>query len=214
MRHQAYGRLIAVSVIGSMVMGVWCMTASTGIAFSEVSSAANAGNEAMAAWNAYATPGPFQAQLEKRSGSWIVDRTDWASAQGMPSTSTGTAEFKMTMGGRFLEQQYQTEGDGRQVVGWSLTGHNNTTNEVQCTWVDNCGTGMMQGTGHADGGTVVWSVKSTDPLKGAIQLRMVETIDGDDQFTVTMYSTAEDQSEYKVQEMTYRRQHESAVDAE
>ena len=142
-----------------------------------------------------------------------MECTEWASADLKPSTSTGTAEFKMTMGGRFVEQQYQTEGDGRKVVGWGLAGHNNITKQFQFTWVDNWGTGMLQGTGQADGGAIVWSATFTDPLKGAIQLRMEETAKGDDEFSVTMYGIIGDQSEYKMREIIYRRQHEGAVDS-
>lgn len=162
----------------------------------------------------YATPGPLQAELEQRAGRWNVECTEWASEGATPSTSTGTAEFKMTMGGRFLEQQYQTEGDGRKVVGWGLAGHNNITKQFQFTWVDNWGTGMLQGTGQADGGTIVWSATFTDPLTGLMQLRMEETTKGDDQFSVTMYGIVGDQSEYKMREIIYRRQQEDAVDSE
>ncbi|HJO15537.1 MAG TPA: DUF1579 family protein, partial [Phycisphaerales bacterium] len=61
----------------------------------------------------YAKPGPGQARLAQRVGTWNVTLRYWP-APGMPvEEAKGTSRYKMTMGGRFLEQENQSEWNGR-----------------------------------------------------------------------------------------------------
>jgi hypothetical protein len=117
----------------------------------------------------------------------------------------GTSRYKMTMGGRFLEQENQSEWNGRKFVGWGLLGHNNKTEEYQFTWIDNMATGMMQGSGVFDGDILKWTGTGTDPLNGAIPVHGTETFDGTDHFVATMYTNGPDGTEFKMMESTYDR---------
>ena len=153
----------------------------------------------------YAEPGPGQDRLAQRVGTWNVTLRYWP-APGKPAEEAkGTSRYKMTMGGRFLEQEYQSEWNGTKFVGWGLSGHNNKTEKYQFTWIDNMATGMMQGTGVFDGDTLKWTGIGTDPLKGAMPIRGTETFDGTDHFVATMYTNGPDGAEFKMMELTYDR---------
>lgn len=99
--------------------------------------------------------------------------------------------------------------------GFGLYGFDNVSKSFQGTWIDNCGTGMMMGTGelNSEGDTLTWTFKYNCPMtnKPAI-FREVERRTGEDTMTLTMYGPAPDTGkEYKVMEIKYTRTSKTAA---
>ncbi len=162
--------------------------------------------EMMKAWMEYATPGPGQAALASRVGSWKCLVRHWQSPDSPVDESWGESEFSMMFDGRFLVQEYQSHSHGMRFEGLGITGFNNKTGQYEFTWIDNLSTGMMQGKGHMERGSMQWQVTMTDPIKGPAIMWGSETFDHHDRFVSTMYMKADDGRDFKVMEIIYERE--------
>src|SRR6185369_8383638 len=86
--------------------------------------------------------------------------------------------------------------------GFGLNGFDNVSQKFQSVWVDNMGTGMMNGTGElsSDKKTMTWTMTYNCPIqKKPVVMREVETWTGKDSMTFTMFGPdAKTGKEYKV----------------
>jgi hypothetical protein len=159
----------------------------------------------MQAWMEYMTPAEGQARLATRVGTWEVTIRHWMSADAPVEESSGQADYEMIMDGRFLAQRYEAEFDGMGFEGAGVSAHNNKTKKFQFTWLDNMGTGLMQGSGEFKGDVLHWTAVATDPLMGDVSMRGTETFDDPDRFVATMYYPGPDGKEFKMMELIYVR---------
>ena len=53
--------------------------------------------EQQKAWMDYMTPGEVHQMLAKEDGSWTFTMSYWMTADGPPSTTNGTNEYKMIL---------------------------------------------------------------------------------------------------------------------
>jgi len=74
-------------------------------------------------WVQYSTPGAEHKALEQFVGTWDTSVKMWMAPGAQPQESTGTAENKMTLGGRFLEQHYEGTMMGQPFTGMGYTGY-------------------------------------------------------------------------------------------
>jgi hypothetical protein len=118
-----------------------------------------------------AAPGKEHKHLAEGAGVW-----DGKTTMYMPGNEPQKSECVSTatpmMGGRFIY------------------GYDNVAKKYVHTWVDNMGTGMMNGTGELseDGKTLTWNCTYNCPMaKKEVKMREVETITGPDTKTFEMY---------------------------
>ena len=76
----------------------------------------------MEAMAKYSTPGPEHKALEQFVGTWDANVKMWMAPGAPPQESTGTAENKMALGGRFLEQHYEGTFMNQPFTGMGYTG--------------------------------------------------------------------------------------------
>ncbi len=165
--------------------------------------------EAMKRWMEAGTPGEQHAFLMKRVGKWTTQFKIWMGGAGSPPTeSTGTAELKSVLGGRWLEETSKWQFMGMPAEGFGLSTYDNFRKQYRSVWLDNMSTTMLQFTGHLDPTGKVLSMygEMDEPMTGHIakMTRFVTTIVSDDEFVVTAYDLVLGDNA-KVMEITYQR---------
>jgi hypothetical protein len=162
----------------------------------------------MKAWTAYMTPGEPHARLAKLAGSWTTVTKSWMDPAQPPEETTGTCEFRMVLGGRYLEQRFEGSMMGQPYSGIGYTGFDNVKKKYEAYWIDSAGTGMlvMSGTREAAGKKTVYTGSMLDPTNGKnVPIRSVDTEIDDDSFLFELWMTGPDGKMAKSMEMTYRR---------
>ena len=170
--------------------------------------AAAAAEEAMKAWAAYATPGEAHARLAKLEGTWDVKTKSWMDPSQPPEETTGSCEFRMVLGGRYLEQRFQGTAMGQPFSGIGYTGFDNVKKKYEAYWIDSLGTGMLVMTGSLDKGgkKTVYTGSMLDPTNGKkVAIKSVDTEVDADTLLFEMWMSGPDGKMAKSMEMTYTR---------
>ena len=161
----------------------------------------------METYQKLATPGEPHKQFESLAGSWTTKTKEWMEPGKPPTESTGSAEMKMLLDGRFLQQEFTGNMMGQPFSGVGIDAYDNMTKKYVTAWMDTMGTGifMMEGTASADGKTITLKGSHPEPGGGKMTHRAVWKIaDGNTQ-TFDMYGTHHGGKEMKVLEITYSR---------
>lgn len=160
----------------------------------------------MDVYHKLAIPGAPHEFLTKMEGSWSVRSTCWMEP-GNPVESSGTAEHKMVLDGRFLHQEFFGEMTGSPFSGIGYVGYDNHTGKYVSTWMDTMGTGIyyFEGTASADGRTITQFCNYDDPVQGPVKWRSVSRLVDDDTLEFEMYITNSSGKEEKMADMTYTR---------
>lgn len=157
----------------------------------------------MKAWMDYMTPGEPHKVLAAAEGKWKTESTMWMEPGAPAQTSTGEANIKMILGGRYQRMTYRSSMMGQPMEGEGTAAYDNAKKMFVNTWVDNMGTGIMQMEGPWDEATKSMTLAGSyeDPTTGKeCKMREVYTIIDDKNHKMEMYSTA-DGKEYKNMEM-------------
>lgn len=155
------------------------------------------------------TPGPMHAMLAKHVGTWKGQATMWMA----PDTEGLKSEVTMTcvslMDGRFTQVQMKGDTPMGPMDGLALYGYDNVAKKFQSTWVTNCGTGMMTGTGElqSDGSTINWNYTSSCPIaQKACSMREIEKIVNENTISFqTFGADPKSGKEFKMYEVTLTR---------
>lgn len=161
----------------------------------------------MEVWKQMATPGEPHKLFATLAGSWTTTTKEWMEP-GKPLTeSTGTAEMKMLLDGRFLYQEFSGNMMGQPFSGVGIDAYDNMTKKYMTAWMDTMGTGifMMEGTASADGKTITLKGSHPEPGGGKMTHRAVWKIVDSNTHTFDMYGTHHGGKETKVLEITYNR---------
>lgn len=162
----------------------------------------------MKAWMDYMTPGEMHSMLAKDNGTWNAQITMWMAPDAPPQKSTGTATYKMIMGGRYQQGEFKSVMGGMPFEGMSTVGYDNAKKAYVSTWVDNMGTGIMSMQGNYDAATKTYEFKGKtyDPMTGK-ECDFRQTIKRVDDNTLReeMYATYPGASEFKSMEITFKR---------
>ena len=137
-----------------------------------------------------ATPGEAHKNLAALAGSWDLTLKMWMDPSKPPMESKATAESKMLMDGRYLEEKIIGEFGGMKFLGQGLSGHDNLKKKYTFTWIDNMGTGISVATGSydADKKTITYHGEETDPLSGkAVKTKSVTHLIDKDRYEMDMY---------------------------
>ena len=161
----------------------------------------------MEAYMKLATPGEPHKLFATLAGSWTTTTKEWMEPGKPPTESTGTAEMKMLLDGRFLYQEYTSQMMGQPFSGIGIDGYDNLRKRYVTTWIDTWGTGVfqMEGTASADGKTITLKGQHDEPGGGHMTHRAVWKIVDSNTQTFDMYGTHQGGKEMKVLEITYNR---------
>ena len=161
----------------------------------------------MELWKQAATPGEPHKLFAGLAGSWTTTTKEWMEPGKPPTESTGTAEMKMLLDGRFLYQEYNAQMMGQPFSGVGIDAYDNMTKKYMTAWIDTMGTGifMMEGTASADGKTITLKGSHPEPGGGKMTHRAVWKIVDNDTQTFDMYGAHHGGKETKMMEITYTR---------
>jgi len=161
----------------------------------------------MELWKQAATPGEPHKLFATLVGSWTTSTKEWMEPGKPPTESTGTAEMKMLLDGRFLYQEYNSQMMGQPFSGIGIDGYDNMTKKYVTAWIDTMGTGIfiMEGTASVDSKTITLKGSHPEPGGGKMSHRAVWKIMDQNNQTFDMYGTHHGQKEMKVLEITYTR---------
>ncbi len=100
-----------------------------------------------------AQPGDPHKLFATLVGSWTTQTTEWMEPGKPPTESSGTAEMKMLLDGRFLYQEISGQIMGQPFSGIAIDGYDNLRKKYITAWMDSMGTGIfaMEGTASVDG---------------------------------------------------------------
>lgn len=154
-----------------------------------------------------ATPGEPHKLFASLAGSWTTKTKEWMEP-GKPATeTTGTAEMKMLLDGRFLYQEFTGQMMGQPFSGIGIDGYDNIRKRYVTAWMDTMGTGlfMMDGTASADGKTITLTGQHAEPGGGHMTHRAIWKIVDSDTQTFDMWGAHHGGKEMKMMEITYTR---------
>ena len=161
----------------------------------------------MELWKQAATPGDSHKLFASLAGSWTTTTKEWMEPGKPAIESSGTAEMKMLLDGRFLYQEFNGQMMGQPFNGIGIDAYDNMRKKYVTAWMDSMGTGifMMEGTASADGKTITLRGSHPEPGGGKMTHRAVwKIIDANNQ-TFDMYGAHHGQKEMKVLEIVYTR---------
>ncbi|HEX9741840.1 MAG TPA: DUF1579 domain-containing protein [Nitrospiraceae bacterium] len=161
----------------------------------------------MELWKKLGTPGEPHKLFASLAGSWTTTTKEWMEPGKPPTESTGTAEMKMLLDGRFLYQEYNSRMMGQPYSGIGIDAYDNMTKKYVTAWMDSMGTGifMMEGTASADGKTITLKGSHPEPGGGKMTHRAVRKIVDNNSQTFDMYGAHHGGKEMKMLEITYTR---------
>jgi len=161
----------------------------------------------MEVWKQMATPGEPHKLFATLAGSWTTTNKEWMEPGKPPTESTGTAEMKMLLDGRFLYQEFSGNMMGQPFSGVGIDAYDNMTKKYMTAWMDTMGTGifMMEGTASADGKTITLKGSHPEPGGGKMTHRAVWKIVDSNAHTFDMYGAHHGGKEMKVLEIAYSR---------
>ncbi|MCA9465321.1 MAG: DUF1579 domain-containing protein, partial [Nitrospira sp.] len=132
----------------------------------------------MELWKKLGTPGEPHKVFASLAGHWTTQTKEWMEPGKPPMESTGTAEMKMLLDGRFLYQEYHGQMMGQPFSGIGIDAYDNMTQKYVTAWMDTMGTGifMMEGTASPDGKTITLHGSHPEPGGGRMTHRAVWTL--------------------------------------
>jgi len=161
----------------------------------------------MEVYTKLAVPGEQHKQLASLAGSWTTKTKEWMEPNKPPVESTGSAEMKMLLDGRFLQQELTGQMMGQPFSGIETTAYDNVLKRYVTSWMSTMGTGifMMEGTASTDGKTITLKGQHAEPGGGYMKHRAIWKIVDNNTQTFDMYGAHPGQKEWKMMEMTYTR---------
>lgn len=163
----------------------------------------------MSQWAKYATPGTNHAYLEPFIGKWTHTVRWWMEPQAKPEQSQGTTENSWILGKRFLQGDVKGMSMGQPFEGIGITGYDNVRGEFTSMWMDNMGTGVMQGAGHYNAATkaIIQEGTYACPMTGEKNkaFRSIWKVIDSDHHTYEMYTPGPDGKEFKSLDIGYQR---------
>jgi hypothetical protein len=164
----------------------------------------------MQACMAAMTPGKPHEHLTRSVGTWKGTNTMVPYPGAEPVKTPCTSTVTSMMDGRFTKTEMTGEMPGMgPFKGFGISGFDNVSKKFVSTWIDNCGTGILAGTGELspDGKTTTWTYSYTCPVTmKPTTMRQVETITGPDTMTLDAYAIdPKSQKEYKMVSIEFTR---------
>ena len=171
----------------------------------------------MEAWQKAATPGEAHDKLKPLAGKWTYVTKARMTPDEPFHESTGKAEFKWELGGRYLFHEVKgnpSEHDammGGPFEGAGMYGYDNLGKQYFFFWADSMSTAPMMSHGTADGSGKTFTFMADEPYECPMTgekkaPKSVLKIVGDDKVVFEMYDKGPDGKEFMGLEVTYTRQ--------
>ena len=165
--------------------------------------------EMMAKWAEMNAKGPEHEKFKEMVGAWKIESKMWMMPEAPPTVSAGTAEFRLILDGRYIEQVYKCDMGGQGFEGRGIEGYDKLKKKYVSLWMDNMSTGMYMSEGTYDEKTkaTTYYGKADDPFTGQKD-KVVKSVAREitkDKVIFDMYDTAPDGTEFKSMEITYTR---------
>lgn len=163
---------------------------------------------AMEAWAKAATPGKQHQWLASKAGKWDFSGKFWMDPSKPATSSNGTAERSLMLGGRVMGEKVSSPAMmGQPFEGYGLAGYDNVTSEFWGTWSDTMGTGLMVSKGKCDDkGACSYTAEFVDAMTGKKKVtRMVSRDEGPDKEVHEFFDKGPDGKEFKSMELVYTR---------
>jgi hypothetical protein len=161
-------------------------------------------------------PGENHKLLAQFVGSWTYKVRFWMVPEAPPSESTGVANCKAVMDGRYFTTdsagKFNLPGaDGQMQTldfkGMSLVGYDNGKKEFVANWIDNMGTGIMILKGTYDASDKTFTYHGEEDSAPGVKTKVRETIKVlDDDHHLLEWFEDHDGHEVKSMEISYTRQ--------
>lgn len=162
-----------------------------------------------AAWAAdLAVPGRHHERLAGFAGSWSIHVRFWQEPGAAPRESDGTAELRLVLGGRFLEQRQEGSLLGKPTSGIGYVGFDNAKGRYVSLWLDDLSTAVLRTEGPPDpAGKVIRTLGMIDDAATGKPLRVEEvmTLVGPDRFTYEAWTGPPGGKLARVMEIVYSR---------
>ncbi len=162
----------------------------------------------MMEWMKYAAPGDHHAKMAEMVGTWDVVGRMYTDPGQPPMVSKGKSVFRLVLGGRYLEQKYESEFMGTPMVGLGYSGFDNYAGKHVSFWIDNFSTGMMLTEGTCTDSCSVITESGTYPdilTGGTKKYTMVLRKTSDNERLMEMYEENEAGEKTRTMEMVYTR---------
>lgn len=129
----------------------------------------------MEMWMKLAQPGEPHKLFASLAGNWTTKSKEWMEPGKPPTESTGSAEMKMLLDGRFLYQEYTGQMMGQPFSGIGIDAYDNVQKKYFTAWMDTMGTGIfiMEGTASDSGKTITLKGSHPEPGGGQMSHRAV-----------------------------------------
>ncbi|MFH1420200.1 MAG: DUF1579 domain-containing protein [Planctomycetota bacterium] len=165
--------------------------------------------EMMAQWAAMNAKGPEHEKFESMVGTWDAESRFWMSPDAPPTVSKGSAVFKLIFDGRYIEQRFKCDWQGKPFEGIGIEGYDNFKKKYVSIWFDDQSTGIYMSLGTSDetGKVCTYYGKMDDPMTGQKD-KVVKSIAREiskDKAVFEMYDKKPDGEEFKSMEITYTR---------
>jgi hypothetical protein len=160
----------------------------------------------MDAWMKSMTPGEGHKKLTPFVGTFDVKVRSWMAPGAPPAESSGSAENRWVLGGRYVEENFDGQFMGQPFSGIGYTGYDNIKKAFVSTWMDNMSTSIMVTKGSMEGNTMTSSGTMDDPMSGKAQVvNNKVTIADNDHHTMEMWGSGPDGKAFKMMEISYSR---------
>jgi hypothetical protein len=165
-------------------------------------------DEMMQAMQVSMTPGEHHEKLKPMTGTFQVESTMWMDSSSSPVTGTGISENRWVLGNRFLEQRLTGSFMDMPFEAIGYMGYENIQKKYVSSWMDSMGTGIMPAEGVLKpDNSIEFLAQYPDAISGKMmKFKEILRIHSQDHYSLEMYITGEDGSEFKNMEAHYRRQ--------
>ena len=157
----------------------------------------------------YTVPGPAHRELEAFAGSWTARTRAWHSPDSRPLEFTGSAEYRMILGGRFLQLESRSRVEGAESHGLGIYGYDVFKEKYSMYFIHDGDTQALTGLGDRDStsGAIAFAVAMDMPVTGerAKPFRAVLRRVSPTRHVFEMFERYLDDREWKVLEITYDR---------
>lgn len=163
--------------------------------------------EMMQIYTELAAPGKPHELMASLAGSWTTKTKEWMDPQKPSIESTGTADIKMLLGGRYLQQEITGTMHERPFSAIWTIGYDNLLKQYISTWISTMGTGifLMEGTASEDGKIITFKGQHAEVGGGEMAHRAIWKIIDSNKQEFVMYGTHHGGQEMKMLETTYVR---------
>jgi hypothetical protein len=164
--------------------------------------------EMMQKWMEASKPGKYHERMAKTIGKYTTETTVYGMGPA-PMKSTGEAEIRWLLEGRWLITESKYSMMGQPMHGFAIQGYDNFKKKYVAIWVDSFSTALltMSGNPSRDGKTeAMWGLMD-EPMTGEVgkHVKYVTKVINDDKFIFEIHDLAIGGDKTRVVEIVYTR---------